>query len=90
MSDQCISCGSCGMPLIKAEDFSGGDVTHKLCSWCGDSGDNLKVTMQEVVEDCAKGFMEKQGLDEAAAQKMALQYIISLPAWKGNGDGLKE
>jgi hypothetical protein len=41
--------------------------------------------MDEVVEDCAKGFMEKQGIDEAAARKMARQYITSLPAWKGTG-----
>ncbi len=85
MNEQCISCGSCGMPLRKASDFSGGDVTHKLCSWCGDEADQLKVTLDEVVEDCAKGFMEKQGIDESAAREMALKYITSLPAWKGKG-----
>lgn len=90
MSNQCISCGSCGMPLVKASDFSGEDMTHKLCAWCGDSEDNLKVTMQEVVEDCAKGFVEKQGLDEDAARKMALKYVVSLPVWKGNGHGMQE
>ena len=83
MNEQCISCGSCGMPLLKVTDFSGGDVTHKLCAWCGDDADQLKVTLSEVVEDCAKGFMEKQGIDEAAAKKMAMQYITSLPAWEG-------
>lgn len=83
MSEQCISCGSCGMPLIKASDFSGGVVTHKLCAWCGDATDHLKVTLNEVVDDCAKGFMEKQGIDGAVAKKMALQYVTSLPAWKG-------
>ncbi len=88
MSSQCISCGSCGMPLIKASDFSGGDVTHKLCAWCGDSEDHLKVTMEEVVEDCAQGFIEKQGLDGEAARKMALKYVTSLPAWKGNENEL--
>lgn len=83
MSEKCISCGSCGMPMIEASDFSGGDVTHKLCSWCGDDSDRLKVTFDEVVEECAGEFVKKQGLDEAAAKKMARQYIASLPAWKG-------
>ncbi len=90
MSSQCISCGSCGMPLVMASDFSGGDVTHKLCAWCGDGEDHLKVTMLEVVEDCTKSFMEKQGIDEGTAQKMALQYVSSLPAWKGNEHGRKD
>ena len=83
MSEKCISCGSCGMPMIKPSDFSGGDVTHKLCSWCGDASDHLKVTLDEVVEECAKEFMTNQGMEEAAAKKMARRYITSLPAWKG-------
>ena len=90
MSSKCISCGSCGMPLVKESDFSGGDITHKLCAWCGDHEDHLKVTMQEVVVDCAKGFMEKQGLDDEAALKMARQYIASLPVWKGNENELQK
>lgn len=81
MSKQCISCGSCGMPLVQVSDFSGGDKRHMLCAWCGDDEDLLKVTMREVVEDCARGFVEKQGMDEDAARKMALQYVSSLPVW---------
>ena len=82
MSEKCISCGSCGMPMIKASDFSGSDVTHKLCSWCGDDSDRLKVTFDEVVEECARDFITKQGMDETAAKKMAQRYIASLPVWK--------
>jgi hypothetical protein len=65
-------------------DSSGGDVTHKLCAWCGDGEDHWKVSILEVVEDCTKNFMEKPGTDEGTARKMALQYVASLPAWKGN------
>lgn len=88
MAEPCPSCGSCGMPLVQDSDFSGGDRTHQLCAWCGDPQDRLKVTQEEVVAACARSFIEKQGLDQAAARTLAERYIAGLPVWKGGADVL--
>src|SRR6266481_5417094 len=37
MAEKCISCGSCGMPMEKPEDFALGDVTQPYCAWCTDA-----------------------------------------------------
>jgi len=37
MADKCPSCGSCGMPLEKPEDFALGDVTRAYCRYCTDA-----------------------------------------------------
>ena len=41
MAEKCISCGSCGMPMEKPEDFALGDVTQPYCAYCTDARGKL-------------------------------------------------
>ena len=53
MPEKCISCGSCGMPMEKPEDFALGDVTQPYCAWCTDARGKL-LPYEQVLETNAR------------------------------------
>lgn len=81
MTEKCKACGSCGMPLEKPEDFALGDPSGSYCHYCTDSAGKL-FSFDKILEMNVKYYMESQGITEAAASKMALEYLKSLPAWR--------
>ena len=53
MPEKCISCGSCGMPMEKPEDFALGDVTQPYCSYCTDARGKL-LPYEQVLDSNAR------------------------------------
>ena len=83
MSDTlCPSCGSCGFPMRKPEDFAGGRTDSAYCSTCGDDKGRLKP-FKAVLQANADYFAREQGIDPEAARQMARALLVTMPAWKG-------
>ena len=82
MNQKCKSCGSCGMPLEKKEDFALGDPAQSYCQYCTNKKGTL-LPFEEVLKMNAKFYVESQGVTQDAALKMAVDLLRSQPAWKG-------
>ncbi len=81
MTEKCKNCGSCGMPLESAEDFAPGNTAGDLCRYCTDTAGKL-LPFDKILDMNVKYYMESQGITEAAASTMALEFLKTLPAWK--------
>jgi len=75
------NCISCGMPMVKAEDFPLGDETKDYCVHCA-RPDGSMQSFPEKLEGTAKFLVRTQGLDETAAKALALRTLRKQPAWK--------
>lgn len=81
MNTKCKSCGSCGMPMEKTEDFALGDTNHTYCRYCTDPAGKL-LPYDDILAMNAKYYVESQGITAAAANTMAAEMLKSQPAWK--------
>lgn len=81
MNEKCKACGSCGVPLEKAEDYALGDPSQEYCCYCTDEKGGL-LPYSEILEMNTKYYIESQGITEQAAQTMAANFLKSQPAWK--------
>lgn len=81
MNPKCKSCGSCGMPMEKKEDFALGDVNHEYCQYCTDQAGRL-LPYDKVLAMNAKYYVESQGITADKANQMAVSLLKSQPAWK--------
>ncbi|MGZ5278716.1 MAG: zinc ribbon domain-containing protein [Pseudobdellovibrionaceae bacterium] len=84
MIEKCKSCGSCGMPMEKAEDFALGDIASLYCRYCTDKAGKL-LGYDEILQANASYYKESQGMTDQAALKMATDLLKSQPAWKSAG-----
>ena len=75
MAEKCISCGSCGMPMEKPEDFALGDVTQPYCSYCTDARGKLLP------------YEQSQGVTAEAAKRLAQALLADMPAWRDRESG---
>jgi hypothetical protein len=80
--DKCPSCGSCGMPLEKPEDFALGDVTRAYCRYCTDARGEL-LPYEQVLETNARYYVQSQGITSDAATRLAQALLADMPAWRG-------
>jgi Putative zinc ribbon domain len=80
-TELCRSCGSCGFPMKRPDDFAGGDMNAQFCSTCADAKGKLKP-FNQAVEANANYFVREQGIDAKAAREMARALLLSMPAWK--------
>jgi len=81
MAEKCPACGSCGMPMEKAEDFARGDVTRPYCRYCTDAHGEL-LPYEQVLEINVGFYVESQGITRAAAIEMARAMLADKPAWR--------
>jgi hypothetical protein len=81
MSKSCPACGSCGMPLVKPEDFALGDPASVYCRFCTDEKGAL-LPFESILQGTAKFYVESQGVDLEAATQMAKEMLLEMPAWK--------
>jgi hypothetical protein len=81
MAEKCISCGSCGMPMEKPEDFALGDVTQPYCSYCTDARGKL-LPYEQVLETNARSYEATQGVTPEAAKRLAQALLADMPAWR--------
>jgi hypothetical protein len=81
MTTKCNACGSCGMPLEKAEDHALGDINNTYCCYCTDDKGKL-LPYDTVLKSNIKYYTESQGLNKEAATQMAKEVLSEMPAWK--------
>ena len=86
MAEKCISCGSCGMPMEKPEDFALGDVTQAYCSYCTDARGKL-LPYEQVLDINARIYEQSQGVTSEAAKRLAQALLADMPAWRDRESG---
>lgn len=90
-SEEMVFCQSCGMPLLKSEDFgteADGTPSKDYCTYCYQKGHfTQECTMEQMIDHCAQfhdQFKDENGQgytrEEAIAQ-MRL-YFPQLKRWK--------
>jgi len=72
-------CQSCGMPMLKAEDFGSGDY----CRHCYNNGQftNPDISIEQMIERLLP-FATKMGMSEDTARKMGHKTLPKLKRWK--------
>jgi hypothetical protein len=81
MAVKCVSCGSCGFPMEKPEDFALGDPTQPYCRYCTDAAGGL-LPYEDVLAYNANHYVATQGVNPEAAKSMAAALLASMPAWR--------
>jgi hypothetical protein len=75
-------CQACGMPLIKKEDFAGGDENSSFCLYCVNADGSVK-TCAQIFEGGVQFFLSQLGGDRALAEKITRKNMNRLPYWQG-------
>ena len=81
MTIKCVSCGSCGFPIEKDEDFALGDPSQPYCRYCTDAHGAL-LPYDAVLATNAHYYVETQDVSFEAAKGMAAALLSSMPAWR--------
>ena len=76
------ACMSCGMPMIKLEDFGGVNPENLYCVYCSNSDGSLK-SHKEVFEGMTNFMMTSQKMDRETAESAAKERMSRMPAWSG-------
>ena len=76
------NCMSCGIPMAKLEDFSGGNPANIYCVHCSNSDGSLK-SRDEVFEGMVNFMMMSQNMDRETAESAAKEHMAKMPAWSG-------
>ena len=74
------NCQSCGMPMMSPEQHGGGDGENGYCVHCCTPDGRLK-SYGEVLEGMVGLMISNRGLDRAAAEKAAGEYLATTSAW---------
>lgn len=81
MTTKCVSCGSCGFPMEKDEDFALSDRSQPYCHNCTDARGAL-LPYEAVLDTNAQYYIESQGISADAAFDMAATLLAAMPAWR--------
>jgi hypothetical protein len=81
MEEQPRFCESCGMPLMKKEDFAKGDENLNFCLYCVDENGEVK-SCEEIFEGGVVYFMSQFKGDRKMAEKITRKNMSRLPYWK--------
>jgi len=76
------SCMSCSMPMVKPEDFGGGNPENLYCVHCSKPDGSLK-SYEEVFEGMVNFIMMSQKVDRKTAESAAKVHMAVMPAWSG-------
>jgi hypothetical protein len=77
-------CQSCGMPMVKPEDFGtdiNGSKNEEYCTYCFQDG---KFTLDATLEQMIKKLVtmhDQMGMTEEEARKMANENLPKLKRW---------
>jgi hypothetical protein len=75
-------CEACGMPLVKKEDFAGGDENAKFCLYCINTDGSVK-SCEDIFEGGVQFFMSQIGGDRQMAEKVTRKNMKQQPYWQG-------
>jgi hypothetical protein len=77
-------CQSCGMPMMKPEDFGtdiGGGKNQEYCTYCFQNGNfTADVTLEQMIEKLVP-MHDQMGMTEEEARKMANENLPKLKRW---------
>jgi uncharacterized glyoxalase superfamily protein PhnB len=76
------NCMSCGIPMIKLEDFGGGNPANIYCVHCSNPDGSLK-SYDEVFEGMVNFMMMSQNIDRKTAESATKEHMSKMPAWSG-------
>lgn len=82
-------CSACGMPLLKKEDFAGGNENSEFCLYCVDEKGNVK-SCEEIFEGGVNFFLSQLGDDRVLAEKVVRRNMNSLSYWQNKGCAILE
>ena len=74
-------CQACGMPLIKKEDFAGGDESLDFCVHCVGEDGSVK-SCEEIFEGGVQFFMSMIGDDREKAERVTRKNMNQQLYWK--------
>lgn len=79
-------CQSCGMPMVKDEDFgtnADGNKNQEYCQYCFQNGQFTKpdITKEQMIEMMV-GMSDKMGMTQEEAKKMADEVVPTLKRWQ--------
>jgi hypothetical protein len=74
------TCQSCGMPMMSPEHHGGGDEDNDYCIQCCHP-DGILKNYDDVLEQTVGLMMNNRGMDRAAAEYAAREYLATMPAW---------
>jgi len=69
------------MPLVKKDDFAGGDENAKFCLYCVNTDGSVK-TCEEIFEGGVRYFMSQLGNDRKMAEKIVRINMTQLKYWQ--------
>lgn len=70
---------SCGMPMVKPDDFGGGNPSNVYCANCSNPDGTLK-SCEEVFQSMIAFMMSSQNLDRQTAEGAAREHMSKMPA----------
>lgn len=74
-------CISCGMPMTKAEEYPLQDESKDYCIYCARQDGSLQ-SYEEKLKGTTEFLINTQGMNENAANELAIRAMKKLPAWK--------
>jgi len=74
------NCESCSMPMVKEEDFGGGDISCRYCKYCAPKG--ALRGKEEIRKGWIKAVMQMENLSKEEATKKVDAIMPKMPAWK--------
>ncbi len=80
-------CQSCGMPMLKPDDFgtmSDGWRQNEYCHYCYEHGRFLQpdVTLPQMIEFVVKPMALSTGMSENEARAVAQEFLPHLARWR--------
>ncbi len=75
------TCIACGMPMEAPGDFALGDVRKDWCRFCA-RADGTMQSWEEKVVSMGRFLARTQGLERAAAEKLAAGKLAEMPAFR--------
>ena len=77
-------CQSCGMPMMKTEDFGtdiNGSKNEEYCTYCFQNGKfTLDATLEQMIEKLVT-MNDQMGMTEEEARKIANENLPKLKRW---------
>lgn len=74
-------CIACGMPMRKKEEFAMGDELKDYCCYCANEDGSMR-SYEQAVKGMSAFIVQTQGVDSEVAEKLAVDMLAELPAWK--------
>jgi len=80
-------CQSCGMPMVRSEDFAtnaDGTKSSEYCRFCFQKGKftDPGITMEQMIDKVAGFMVQMRGLTKAKAKEMTKSFVPNLKRWK--------